>query len=77
VFWIKSKADKKMISKYKETFEAREKAAQQGDADAQYALGAMYFKEQNYKEAFNWYKKSAEQGNAAAKTLLTKLLESK
>lgn len=44
--------------------------AEQGNADAQNNLGAMYDKgqgvPQDYKEAFNWYRKSAEQGDALA-----------
>ena len=45
--------------------------AEQGNADAQNNLGAMYDKgqgvPQDYKEAFNWYRKSAEQGDAEAR----------
>ena len=46
------------------------KAAEQGQATAQYNLGVMYVKgqgvPQDYKEAFNWYLKAANQGNAQA-----------
>ena len=46
------------------------KAAQQGDADAQYQLGVMYDKsygiEQDYREAVKWYTKAAQQGHAGA-----------
>ena len=42
------------------------KAAEQGDADAQYKLGFMYNKgegvPQDYKKAFYWCTKAAEQG---------------
>jgi TPR repeat protein len=42
--------------------------AKQGDADAQYNLGAMYTNgkgvEKDQKEAVKWFRKSAEQGNA-------------
>ena len=44
--------------------------ADQGDAEAQFNLGYMYFKgrgvAQDYFEAVNWYRKSAEQGVAEA-----------
>ena len=44
--------------------------AKQGDADAQYALGAMYFAgygvSQNYHTAVKWYTLAAEQGNSNA-----------
>jgi TPR repeat protein len=47
-----------------------EKAAEQGDAVAQYNLGVMYRSgdgvPQDYKEAVKWYTKAAEQGNASA-----------
>ena len=43
------------------------RAAELGDAHAQYLLGRMYRKgegvPQDYKTAFKWYKLSAEQGN--------------
>jgi TPR repeat protein len=45
-------------------------AAAQGDADAQFLLGAMYENgqgvEQDYAEALKWYRRAAAQGNAAA-----------
>ena len=42
-----------------------EKAAEQGNADAQAKLGLMYYaKEQDYSKAVEWFKKSAQQGNA-------------
>ena len=44
--------------------------AEKGDADAQYALGAMYFAgygvSQDYQTAMKWYTLAAEQGNALA-----------
>ena len=46
------------------------KAAEQGDADAQFNLGVMYDKgqevAQDYSQAADWYRKAAEQGNANA-----------
>ena len=47
-----------------------QKAAEQGNADAQYNLGFCYSNgngvEQSYEEAVKWYQKAAEQGNAYA-----------
>ena len=44
--------------------------AKKGDADAQYALGAMYFAgygvSQDYQTAVKWYTLAAEQGNSNA-----------
>jgi len=44
------------------------KAANSGDAKAQYELGSYYYSgegvPQDYNEAVKWWKKSAEQGNA-------------
>ena len=44
--------------------------AEQGNAEAQYELGVMYFEGQgvaeDFKEAAKWYQLAAEQGNAAA-----------
>ena len=55
---------------YKKAIEWFEKAAEQGDADAQYNLGVMYYDGQgvdvNYKKAFECYEKAAEQGHAQA-----------
>jgi uncharacterized protein len=45
-------------------------SAEQGDAEAQYNLGWMYYEgqgvPQDYKEAVKWYRLSAEQGNERA-----------
>ena len=50
------------------------KAADQGNASAQFALGAMYFGRkgvpQDYTEAVKWLRKAAEQGNAGAQNNL-------
>ena len=46
------------------------KAAEQGDALAQFNLGLMYHDgdgvPRDYKQAFYWYRKAAELGHAAA-----------
>ena len=51
---------------YKKAIEWYEKAAEQGDAQAQYNLGSMYYNGQgvdvNYKKAFEWFEKAAKQG---------------
>ena len=51
-----------------------QKAAEQGDAVAQFNLGVLYYKgegvPQDYKEAFKWHLKAAEQGYADAQTNL-------
>ena len=50
------------------------KAAEQGDADAQYNLGISYDRgegvPQDYVEAVKWYRKAAEQGDADAQNKL-------
>ena len=50
------------------------KAAEQGDADAQYNLALMYENgegvKKDYKEAVRWYTKAAEQGYASAQYML-------
>ena len=55
------------------------KAAEQGDADAQYNLGSMYFRgdgvEQDYVEAVKWYTLAAEQGYARAQAELGSMYE--
>ena len=49
-------------------------AAEQGDAEAQFRLGACYAAgqgvSQSYTEAAKWFRKAAEQGNAKAQFAL-------
>ena len=56
---------------YEQAFPVCSNAAEQGDAGAQFNLGAMYDSgegvQQDYDEAVKWYRKAAEQGNAYAK----------
>ncbi len=56
------------------TFDETLRAAQQGDAEAQYNLGNMYRTgegvPQNDTEAMKWFRLSAEQGYAAAQFTL-------
>ena len=45
--------------------------AEQGDAEAQFALGEYYYRAaedgvQDYEQAVYWYSKAAEQGHASA-----------
>ena len=53
--------------------------AQQGDASAQNALGAMYYNgqgvPQDYKEAVKWYRLAADQGNDQAQSNLGVMYE--
>lgn len=62
-----AKDDKQTITKYR-------KAAEQGDATAQYNLGVMYDNgrgvAQDYKQAITWYRKAAEQGDVGAQVNL-------
>jgi TPR repeat protein len=48
--------------------------AEQGDAEAQFSLGVMYFigdgVEQSYEEAAKWYEKAADQGVRKAQSSL-------
>jgi TPR repeat protein len=50
------------------------KAAERGDAEAQYSLGHCYYHSlgviQDKKEAVRWYRKAAEQGHAQAQYIL-------
>ncbi len=51
--------------------------AKQGDADAQFNLGAIYKDgdgvKQDDKEALKWFRLAAEQGNAEARKIIKKL----
>ena len=59
---------------YTEAVKWFRKAAERGDADAQFMLGTFYENgegvSQDYQEAVKWYRKAAEQGNADAQFLL-------
>ncbi len=50
------------------------KAAREGNPDAQYNLGLIYYDgkgvEQNYEEAFKWFGRASEQGHSLAKKAL-------
>lgn len=51
------------------------KAAEDGDARAQFRLGLEYEDDKNCGEALKWYRKAAEQGNAAAQYKLGNMYE--
>jgi len=55
---------------YKQALEYFTKSADQGNPEAQSALGVLFYYgegiKQNFKKAVYWYEKSAEQGNANA-----------
>jgi TPR repeat protein len=59
---------------YGEAFRWFQKAAEQGDTSAQFALGVKYASgkgvPQNDRMAFSWYRKAAEQGEASAQNNL-------
>ena len=46
------------------------KAAEQGNASAQYDLGGMCLRKRDYTEAVKWFRKAAEQGYAIAQVVL-------
>jgi len=60
----------KQEASQQETVSKLRKAAEQGDAEAQYNLGVRYANgegvPEDYKEAVKWFRKAAEQGFAAA-----------
>ena len=56
-----------IMKDYSSSIKWNSKAAEQGNAMAQYNLGVLYWDvEQNYHKAKEWYSKAAEQGNAIA-----------
>ena len=55
------------------SFEGTKRAAEQGDADAQYSLGLFYILQQDYKQGKEWYEKAANQGHADAQAGLSGL----
>ena len=62
---------------YADAFKWYRKAAEQGHAEAQYALGGCYYLgkgvTKDHKQAVYWLRKSAAQGNADAQKLLTQI----
>lgn len=66
-----------MSQDYVESARWYRKAAEQGDADAQRALGIYYETgkgiSKNIGEAVKWYRKAAEQGDVLASVYLERL----
>ena len=66
---------------YTEAVKWFRKAAERGDADAQFMLGTFYENgegvPQDYAEAVKWLRKAAEQGHAEAEMMLILMGESK
>lgn len=58
------------VTAFGASFKETLREAQNGDAEAQYNLGLMYYNgygvRQDKSEAVNWYRKAAEQGHASA-----------
>ena len=69
-----TEAESSIAESYHDSFKACQKAAKQGNAEAQLELGFRYQKADGVKkdsyEAFKWFRKSAEQGNRDAQTAL-------
>ena len=66
-----------VVQNYEKAFEWYSKAANQGNAQAQYNLGSLYHNgqgvEKNDKRAFEWYRKAANSGHSQAKLVLAAL----
>ena len=64
---------------YKEAARIYKDYAEQGNVDAQYNLGLMYYSgegvAQDYRQAAKWWQKAAEQGHAQAQNNLGALYE--
>lgn len=62
---------------YREAFTHLQKAAQMRNANAQYALGYLYYYglgvDQNTEEAYYWFKAAADQGDYKAMMILPKI----
>lgn len=62
--WFEDSFAEHQAGNYQKKFEIVRKAADQGDASAQYNLGVMYVNgegvTQDYKQAAKWYRKAAE-----------------
>ena len=73
--------EKLEVAKVKADFNKWKPLAEQGNAEAQYNIGQMYYKGKgalkDYKEAVKWYRKAAEQGSADAQHSLGYIYENK
>lgn len=57
-------------------FEYYRKAAARGNAEAQYAMGIIYFRNGDRQEGARWYKKAAENGHTQAQNIMNGLIKS-
>ena len=73
--------EKLEVAKVKADFNKWKSLAEQGNSEAQYNIGRMYYKgdgvPKDYKEAVKWYRKAAEQGSADAQHYLGYIYENK
>lgn len=71
-FYYKAKStqNSEKEQNYKKVYEFYKNSAEQGNSEAQYHLGDIYYKgqgvTQDYKKAKEWYEKSAVQGSPKA-----------
>nr|WP_034909049.1 SEL1-like repeat protein [[Eubacterium] cellulosolvens] len=76
-YCVKKKYDSAAAAPVPSTVEMEQKAADQGDAQAQINLGCCYTAgrgvTQSYEKAVEWFQKAAEQGNENAKEILKSL----
>lgn len=65
-----TKSNAKVAEKHSSNVHELRDKAENGDAEAQFSLGEIYFAgrgvEQDYKEAVKWFRKATEQGNVTA-----------
>lgn len=63
-----------VVKNYKEAFKYYKKAAENGNANAQYMLAGMYYTGEggakDLQEMYKWYKKAAEQGHSDAQYIV-------
>ena len=74
--WYRKAAEQGYVRAQNSLLYMSHKAAEQGDAGAQYELGDMYAKgegvlQQDFVEAMKWYRMAAEQGHAEAQLRLS------
>ena len=73
--------EKLEVAKVKADFNKWKSLAEQGNSEAQYNIGRMYYKgdgvPKDYKEAVKWYRNPAEQGSAGAQLDLGSIYKNK
>ena len=69
--------EKLEVAKVKADFNKWKSLAEQGNSEAQYNIGRMYYKgdgvPKDYKEAVKWYRKAAEQGSVDAQYMMGRM----